>query len=47
MLGYDFEKKLYELHRTRLNFESEIRFISFIEDYNSSFLFLIVYNNQI
>jgi WD40 repeat protein len=46
VVGYDYEKKVYELLRSFVNPEEEIRFISFIEDHVPSFLLVITYNNR-
>lgn len=46
VVGYDYEKRVYELLRSFVNYDEEIRFISFLEDHIPSFLFLIIYNKK-
>ena len=46
IVGYDNEGKVYELYRSVVSFEEEIRHISFLEDNIPSFLFLITYNTR-
>lgn len=46
VVGYDHEKRVYELYRSVVNFEEEIRFISFLEDNIPSFIFMITYNTR-
>lgn len=46
VVGYDYEKRVYELLKSFVGFDEEIRFISFLEDNNPSFLFLIIYNKK-
>lgn len=46
VIGYDYEKRVYELLRSMVTFDEEIRFISFLEDHIPSFIFLIIYNKK-
>jgi len=46
VVGYDYEKRVYELFRSFVSFDEEIRFISFLEDHVPSFLFIITWNKR-
>jgi len=46
VVGYDFEKRVYELLRAFVSFDEEIKFLSFLEDHIPSFLFLITWNKR-
>ena len=46
IIGYDYEKRVYELLRSSVSLEEEIKFISFLEDHNPSFVFVITYNSR-
>jgi WD40 repeat protein len=46
VVGYDYEKRVYELLRSFVNYDEEIRFISFLEDNVPSYLFLICWNKK-
>ena len=45
MIGYDFEKRVYELLRGKpASPEEEIRFVSFLDDHNPAFIFIVTYD---
>lgn len=46
VVGYDYEKKVYELLRSNVSNDEEIRYIGFLEDHIPSYLFLIIYNTK-
>ena len=46
VIGYDHDKKVYELLRDFVTFEEEIKFISFLEDHMPAFLFIITLNKK-
>lgn len=46
VIGYDHEKRVYELYRSVVSYEEEIRHISFLEDHIPSFIFVITYNKK-
>ena len=46
VIGYDYEKRVYELLRSFVSFDEEIKYISFLEDHIPSFIFLITYNKR-
>jgi hypothetical protein len=46
VIGYNYEKRVYELMRSFVSFDEEIRFISFLEDHMPSFIFVITYNKR-
>ena len=46
VLGYDYDKKVYELLRSYVNADEEIRFLSFIEDHVPSFILQITFNKK-
>lgn len=46
VIGYDHEKRVYELLKSFVSFDEEIRFLSFLEDHTPSFLFIITYNKK-
>jgi hypothetical protein len=47
VIGYDFEKRVYELIRQNIGEGEEIRYISFLEDLNPTFIFLVTFDKNI
>lgn len=46
VIGYDYEKRVYELLRQSVSFDEEICFLSFLEDHIPTFLFVILYSKR-
>lgn len=46
VVGYDYERRVFELFRSVVSFEEEIKFISFLEDNTPSFIFMITFNTR-
>ena len=45
-MGYDCEERVYELLRTNVGFDEDIRFMSFLEDHIPTYIFIITYNHK-
>jgi len=46
VVGYDAHERVYELIRSFVSVDEELRFVSFLEDHVPSFLLLIAYNSR-
>ena len=44
VVGYDLQRVVYELHRSSVGFDEEIRFVSFLDDNLPSFIFMIIFS---
>ena len=44
VVGYDHENNVYELYRQKVGNDEDIRFISFLEDYMSTFIFMMTFS---